>query len=208
MVKRLLTAQGVTVVDLDGTLLTQNSLKLFFRNALIHALKHGRIDRIIAISGLLILRRLRVISHESMKYKVLAIAGDSAAMYESFGRKAKELLNPKVLKFLDERRREGDRIIVASAASESYIGMIWDGDFIASPVGGPDCRNYRKRSAVEKYIKGNGLHFTYFLTDHYDDLPTAEYAISQGANVILVNPGRKSLKQFRSRLPVNSFKEI
>lgn len=201
MVNRQPTSQGVTIVDLDGTLLQINSLELFLKVAVKYALQHGRIDRVAAILTLYLLRKGRIISHESMKYKAIACAGKSQAMLGAFGLKARKLLNRRVLNFIGARRRQGDKIIVASAAAESYVGRIWSGDFIASPAGGPDCRGVRKREAVAAHIAATGLRLNYFLTDHCDDLPLAHYAADNGATVILVRPQGNTRERFEAELP-------
>ncbi len=204
MVDGQLKKTGVTVVDLDGTLLRINSLELFLKTAMYHALRHVRIDRAAGIAVLYALRRMRLISHETMKYRAIALAGKSPVMLNTFGLKARRLLNRQVLNFIAAQRRNGDKILVASAAAELYVNKIWSGDFIASPMGGPDCRGVRKRDAVERRIKEMGLQLNYFLTDHCDDLPLAHYAADTGAKVILVRPKGNTRQRFEAELPHKS----
>lgn len=204
MVDGQLKKRGVTVVDLDGTLLKINSLELYLRTAVKYALRHGRIDRAAAIYILISLRKMRVISHETMKYRAIALAGKSPAMLNTFGLLARRLLNRQVLNFIAARRKRGDKILVASAAAESYVNKIWSGDFIASPMGGPDCRGELKRSAVERRIRDMNLELNYFLTDHCDDLPLARYACENGARVILVRPKGDTRRRFENELPEKS----
>ena len=204
MVGRQSEKRGITVVDLDGTLLKINSLELFLRTALTYALRHCRIDRVVAILSLYALRRVRLISHETMKYRAIAAAGKAPDMLNIFGLKARRHLNRQVLNFIAARRREGDKILVASAAAGVYVNKIWSGDFIASPAGGPDCRGTIKRDAVEERINDMGLELKYFLTDHCDDLPMATLAADKGAKVILVRPLGNTRMRFESALPKSS----
>lgn len=189
---------SVTVVDLDGTYLTCNSLTLYLKVALKYAATHLRIDRVMGISLLCILRKLRLVSHETMKYKAISIAGEAPRMREDFRCAAREKINREVEKFLKDRSGKGDTILLATAAADCYVPLVWDGEFIASPMGGPDKRGVRKRDAVMRWITGRGLKISNFLTDHHEDLPLAEYVADNGGNVILVNPSPKTIQKFNS----------
>ena len=204
MVSRQQSPLKVTVVDLDGTYLLCNSLELYLKNALSHAARHLRLDLVARILTLFVLRRLRLISHETMKYRAIAAAGDSPEMLASFQRLAKQQINPTVAEFIEDRRKEGDAILLATAAAECYVPLIWHGEYIASPMGGPDCRRERKKDAVARWTTAHNAHISYFLTDHREDLPLARYAAEKGGKVMLVNPSPKSHAVFDKELPSNS----
>lgn len=201
MVNRQQNASKITVIDLDETYLLCNSLKLYLRNALNYAAGHLRLDRVTKILTLFALRKLKLISHETMKYRAIKAAGESPEMLKTFKCLAKRQINPKVAKFIEERRRNGDEILLATAAAQCYVPLIWDGNYVASPMGGPDCRGDRKRDTVIQWTTAHNSTIRYFLTDHMEDLPLARYAAASGANVLLVNPNRESLQAFEQALP-------
>lgn len=194
VISPLHTVTKVTVVDLDGTYLTGNSLKLYLKIALKHSLWNLRIDRVLGISLLYFFRKLRFISHEKMKYNAIRIGGKSPHMLRKFSVMAHQMVNGKVKAFLSERHKKGEAILLATAAAESYVPLIWSGEYIASPTGGPDCRSTRKRDAVAQWVSKRGMTISYFLTDHHEDLPLARYVTDNGGFVILVNPSSKTTK--------------
>ena len=193
-----------TVIDLDGTLLDCNSLELYLATALRHLLRAGRIDRVAGMAWWIGLRRLRLISHETMKYRAIALAGSTPEMTARFVDEAKRHYNPRVLDFIERAGKRGDVLLLATAAAECYVPVIWHGEFVASPMGGPDCRDERKRDAVARWLDSRNLHLGYFLTDHTDDLPLARHAMAEGATVVLVNPDALTLKLFKAELPSGS----
>lgn len=203
-----MTDSKVTVVDLDGTYLTCNSLRLYLKVALKYSLRNLRIDRLSEIFLLYLLRKLRLISHETMKYKSIRLGGKSPRMLHEFSVEAHNAVNKKVKTFLDERQKRGESVLLATAAAESYVPLIWDGEYIASPMGGPDCRGIRKRDAVIRWASGRRLSISFFLTDHHEDLPLAEYVIDNGGKVILVNPSSETLEAFPAGTPVGVAKFI
>lgn len=185
-----------TVVDLDGTYVSCNTLHVFIRVAL----RHIPLWRRAAVVSLIVARRLRLISHECMKYRALRLAGGEPAMLADFVTTVKAAVNPRVAAFIEERRAAGDRVLLASAASESYVPLLWDGEFIASPFGGPDLRGRRKADAVAAWLDARRLRIVHFLTDHSDDLPLAREAARRGATVHIINPtpeSARALAEFR-----------
>ncbi|MDE5773058.1 MAG: haloacid dehalogenase-like hydrolase, partial [Muribaculaceae bacterium] len=188
--------RGGVVTDLDGTLLRGNSLKWILKAGLSRMLRRGRIPSVLAVLALGGLAYCRLVSHETMKYGALRLFGDDPGLMEEMHRLGIERRNEDVVRILAEAESRGDRILLASAASESYIRELWDGEYIASPFGGPDLRGEQKLQAVKKWLAENDLRFEAFLTDHYHDLPLAEYAYHSGAIVYLVNPTDESRRRF------------
>lgn len=180
------------MVDLDGTLVECNTLHVMLRLGLRHAPLVNRA----AIAMLIVARRLRLISHETMKYKALALTGRSAAITDKFVVYVESHRSARVASILEERKKAGDRILLASAAASSYIPLIWDGEFLASPDGGPDLRGRSKVRAVEQWLDDNNLEIGMFITDHFHDLPLALATRNRGGEVVIVNPTPKSAKIF------------
>lgn len=192
MVTRQLDSHGATIVDLDGTYLRSNSLHVLLRLGLRRLPMREKMQ----VAWLLIRRRLRLISHEAMKHPAVAKISRHPEIMAEFADKVKAHISPSVAAFLAERAAAGDRILLATAASETYVPLLWHGEYIASPVGGPDLRGKAKADAVSAWLTVNGLRPTHFLTDHSDDIPAATALSCRGAEIHIVNPSQKTLKAF------------
>lgn len=195
---------SATVVDLDGTLFRVNSLRTYLRTAMRHHLRRGAVLKCAGMGVLFIARRFRLISHETMKYRALFLAGRADAMLSEFRDAMLPQINETVKSFLAERKASGDRILLASAAAGFYIPLLWNGEYLASPEGGPDLRGNAKRDAVVRWANENHVKVKYFLTDHYHDLPLALWTHSTGGEVIMINPSPKSLDTFNRAIPTRS----
>lgn len=180
-----------TVVDLDGTWVNGNTLHIFISVALRFHLRHLHLSRVTGITGLCAKRLLKVIPHTTMRKGVIALAGNDEELYKEFATKILRRVNPEVNSLLT-----GDCILLATAAAETYIPAIWKGEYVASPLDGPDLRGETKLTAVKNWLRCNGASIGTLITDHYDDLPLALYANSQGAKVYLVNPSAETVSKF------------
>lgn len=206
MVDRQLDSRaGATVVDLDGTYSRLNTLRTYISLGVRHLLSRGRIVSVSAVAALVAMRRLRLISHRTMKFNALKLIGKDQELLESFGEQINKSLNSDVTRFLAQRRAAGDRILLASAAADFYIPAVWDGEFVATATDGNparlECRGDEKLRRVNQWLESNGLRLNYVLTDHHDDAPLLK-ANSTGEN-ILVNPSEKTLRFFRELEPTH-----
>lgn len=206
MVDRQLDSRaGATVVDLDGTYSRLNTLRTYISLGVRHLLSRGRIVSVSAVAALVAMRRLRLISHRTMKFNVLKLIGKDQELLESFGEQINKSLNSDVTRFLAQRRAAGDRILLASAAADFYIPAVWNGEFLATATDGNparlECRGDEKLRRVNQWLESNGLRLNYVLTDHHDDAPLLK-ANSTGEN-ILVNPSEKTLRFFRELEPTH-----
>ena len=181
-----------TVVDLDGTLVHCNTLHVYLRLGLKMAAWYRRVG----IAALLIARRLRLISHERMKYPALRLAGQSPRLRERFVAEVKSQINSDVVAFIQQRSHVGDTILVATAAADFYVPWICDYPYVASPWGGPDLRGERKAECVHKMLAERKSGIYAVLTDNCSDLPLCRMAREQGAAVLLVNPNERSAAAF------------
>lgn len=188
--------QPVVITDLDGTFINGNSLIWMLELGLKRMLRRGRIPTFLAVSMFVAMRKCRIISHETMKYASLRLFGDDTLLLADLRKMGETHRNLAVSDFLEKAALRGSRVLLATAASESYVPQLWDGDFIASPFGGPDLRGERKVKAVRKWMKENNAAPQAFLTDHFHDLPMAEYAAGMGAGIYLVNPGAETVRKF------------
>lgn len=206
MVDRQLDSRaGATVVDLDGTYSRLNTLRTYISLGVRHLLSRGRIVSASAVAALVAMRRLRLISHRTMKFNALKLIGKDQELLESFGEQINKSLNSDVTRFLAQRRAAGDRILLASAAADFYIPAVWNGEFVATASDGNparlECRGDEKLRSVNQWLESNGLRLNYVLTDHHDDAPLLK-ANSTGEN-ILVNPSEKTLRFFRELEPTH-----
>lgn len=189
--------RGVVITDLDGTYITGNSLKWILKLGMKRMLKHGRIPSCLVVFSLLVMLKFHLVSHETMKYGALRLFGDDKKLMDQMRELGHTRRNPKVEKILADAEASGDEVLLASAASESYIHEIWDGDnVIASPFGGPDLRGERKLRAIDNWCKDKEVSIKAFLTDHWHDLPTAKALYDRGAKIYLVNPKRETIRRF------------
>lgn len=187
------TTHPCVFVDLDGTLCRRNSLKLYMREALLHNLRHGRVLQALGAAALMALRQTRCISHPRMKYGCISLLGTDAAIVERVACAIARNRNAAVEAFLSDRRAEGCRIVLATAAPAFYADSVHGvDDVLASPADGPDLNGERKALAIEQYCRTHTLHASWFLTDHHSDLPAMRLVASRGGDILLVNPSRRT----------------
>lgn len=200
MVKRQseLTSPGqgkLAVVDLDGTYLRGNSLHILIRCAFAQALRAGHLSRACRMAFYAGLRLLRLSSHAKMKFAMLRVIPLSPTLCQKFAAKARANINPEVATDLDRLRQSGYHILLATAAADSYVPLIWDGDYVATPMSNnPDyheCRGELKLKAVKQYATTHKLRISIIFTDHRDDL--ALLARANAERVVLVNPSASTI---------------
>lgn len=188
MVERL-SGRKIVVVDLDGTLIDGNSLHLFLRVALRHA---PLLDRM-RIARLMLLRRLRKISHVDMKFGCLGIVRPDEAFRSEFVRRFRAMLRPEIVRTIDRYKESGDTVLLATAAADMYVKWIWDGDFVATSVhdnpNRRECRGDAKVEAVRAFMRpGDTLEAVF--TDHSDDIPLLQMGASRN---YLVDPSTSTV---------------
>lgn len=186
----------VVVCDLDGTLLKGNSLKWLLAIGMKRLLVRGRIFSMARIALLGALSKVHLVTHEKMKYTAIRLFGNDHKVYDKLIKKARMGRNPEVETVLKRHQERGEWILLATAASENYVPMIWNGLYIASPFGGPDLKGERKLKAVKTWLKARNMSISIFMTDHHNDLPLAEWAYRHGAKIILVNSSHETQRQF------------
>lgn len=161
------------VVDLDGTLLSGNSLREFAKFLAKRSLKGMKFDPLARILFWLFLRRARLVSHKRMKWHLMKAADSllQTADYEDFADILMPQLNPAVVDFI----RDKDDCLLATAASAEYVEPLARRlklDFVATvrPERFGDYREIRGQRKLEA-VKGYKKPIEIVLTDHHDDLP-------------------------------------
>lgn len=187
------TSNKLMAVDLDNTYVQGNTLHLYIKEGL----KRAKLPQKVAIAAFLALRRMRLISHQTMKFGCIRnINADDTILHSNFTSKIHTLINPTVLKLINEF---DGTVIIASAAPDIYIPWIWERDFLATAstnnLTKSELRGEAKAKAVTEYAHKNNLIIDTVITDHSDDIPMMQLP---GARVFLINPTAKTL----SKLPV------
>ena len=202
------TEKALTVVDLDGTYVTANTLREYILTGLRHHLRHGRLWPSIRISALMALRILRLVSHKTMKFGCLAALSsisNDRRFHDDFSEQMRASVNDAVAAYLETKRRQGHAILLATAAPDCYVPLIWDGDYVATASADnadrTECRGEEKLRRVLDYARAHNCRIDTVITDHPDDAPLLRYN-SAGTN-ILVRPSDKTLRFFRELEPAH-----
>lgn len=188
------TDQDVVVVDLDGTLVKGNTLHIFFKAAIRDAFRRHDYKFAFVAASLLALRKLKFITHKTMKFSILKRVEITDSLRRDFVRRVDECRRPSVSKILDDYREKGAQIILATAAPDVYVPWIWGEDFVATPWrdnhSRQECRGTVKLAVLRSKIKNFDSRLTAVLTDHHDDLAL----LGAGAkDIYLVSPSPQSL---------------
>lgn len=189
------TSSPVAVVDLDGTLIRGNTLHEFIKLGLRKAFFSADIVSAVKISGLLLLRRLGLVSHRFMKFRCVGAIKIDCRLMEDFRRRMSEMRNERVGVMLEEYVSKGYKILIATAAFGFYVREIAGYPYVATVYegnsSGEECRGETKLRAVKEWISENGGYIEVVITDHHDDLPLLE-ANMMGVN-IMVDPSDSTL---------------
>lgn len=183
----------VAIVDLDGTLLRGNSLRILMRHLLRELRRRGDYATLLRLLGLLAARRLKLVSHKAMKLPFHRLAAEMLRG-EALNRFTALLLDNINRPLLAELRRTGMILVIATAAPDVYVGALaaalgFDGS-IATPLARrleeyEESRGERKRHLAEVYAAERGLEIALIATDHEDDLPLLRLP---SVTRLLVNP--------------------
>lgn len=195
MVDGRLTSAAV-ITDLDGTYVAGNTLKIYLRAGVAELLRRLRPDKALAVCLLVVARKLRFISHNTMKYSSIRLIGTGELLLGKVAAEIRRAINPQVEAVVKKHIESGCKVLMATAAPKFYVRLIWGHDLIASPDRGPDSKGIRKRDAVKKWLDAHEATPALFLTDHSDDLPLAQLVASLGGEIVLVNPSPATVKAF------------
>lgn len=197
---------GAAFVDLDGTLLKGNSMKIFMgRLPGVLLRRHAFVASLVSLWWMG-LRSLRIVSHKNMKWHLTRIALRHLLEedWEAMSERMLENVNPIVRDYMDAPARVKCRKYIATAAMEEYVIPLsrmlgYDGvvatQFANDRSDYVEMRGSEKRDGIEALMEKERLRLESFLTDHYDDLPTASVFPFL---TILVNPSRKMQTLFRN----------
>lgn len=188
-------------IDLDGTLLKGNSMKIFMLRLPLYLLRKGALTAVFDVFFRIALRIMHIYDHRRMKWHITGIA-KKYLNDESWRAMADYMLrnvNLGVKRISDSKKTEGFRLWLATAAPEEYsihIARSLGFDGLCATKFTPKFSDYienrkeLKLESIQKILLEHDLVMDLFITDHKDDLPTA---MAYPNNTILVNPSKHAL---------------
>lgn len=195
-----ISSPACAIVDLDGTLLRGNSLRLLIRHLAAKLWSERRYASFGKIAALLALRRVRAISHVAMKYPLHRLAARTLDERETERFVTARLLprlNRTLMRRLAAMKEQRCRIIIATAAPDLYLPSLCrhvgaDG-WLATPLAERradylETRGNRKKALAQRLAAENGVKIILVATDHEDDIPLLAL---DGVSRLLVNPTPK-----------------
>ena len=195
------------VVDLDGTLLSTNTFTQFIIQSMIvmiHTLKWKKVWLLIQV---IIKRKLKQVTHEQMKFKILQITNDLFSEQDilQFAQKLSKKKNNNVIKVITDYKKQGYITCLSTAAPFIYskkIQEIFNIDLICATPSAINNLSWKENVREEKCIntikllQKNNIELKVFITDHYDDIPLLE--ISKDENM-LISPSKKTLNRIKTK---------
>lgn len=196
---------GATFLDLDGTLISANSMHIFMKHLPRLLLKRHAFLGALSALWWTWMRTLKLTSHRKMKWHLTKTARRRLLDedWESIAAALKQHINPRVFDYALSRRERGCKTYIATAALEEYALPLsrqlgFDGavatrfsDLLSDYE---ELNGYAKHDAIESLLADNDLRLESFLTDHDDDLPTA---CAYPGLTIMVDPSDKSAHSFQ-----------
>lgn len=202
-------ATPCTVVDLDGTYVAGNTLKIYLKCGVRYLIENNKYRELATLLIGVGKRKLRLVSHKEMKSVILDVLSKYDGILEDFSERVAGKVNPSVSALIAKRMRQGERVLLATAAPSCYVGSIWEGDFVATEYeeGSEmvECRGNEKLNRVSRWLADNNCRLDTVITDHKDDAPLLEANVD-GTN-LLVNPSESTL-EFLRKVPGLTFMDI
>lgn len=192
------------IVDFDLTFVNINSFEFFYKELISYTIKERYYKCIVKLLWLIIIRKLRIISHADLKRYTLNLCYSISYdhLISLFIEKLKTHINKKVLLLCEEYQRNNYSIYLCTAAPELYIKPFLQilnfrfNDFICTtkPIEGIAWKeniSENKKQSIMKLLHDRSEILAILITDHYDDLPLLK--IKKEKN-ILVNPTQKTIQ--------------
>ena len=194
-----------TVIDLDGTYINGNTLKIYLSCGIRYLLSHFKIRQLTTLVYAIARRKAGISSHNEMKAVILSTLYPYTEILNDFKKETLKFVNSSVKSLIYRQQKAGHRILLATAAPEFYVSTIWNGDLVATGFtpGQPlvECLGEEKLRRVKQWLHSNNCHLDTVVTDHKDDAPLFHWN-KRGTN-ILVNPSQSTLSFFRELQPTH-----
>lgn len=171
----------VAVFDLDGTLVKGSTFTIFVE-WLFRKMMRERPFVALQLAGIVLARKLRLVSHARSKRRIMLLAADVAdeSDFSRFAHMVAGKVIPEMKDMIEAQREKGRFLILATAAPEEYAATLareLGFDYVAatSGCGGGDgcieCRGEEKLRRVMEICRRNHGEVKMVATDHKDDLP-------------------------------------
>jgi HAD superfamily phosphoserine phosphatase-like hydrolase len=148
---------------------------------------------------------LKELGHRLMMGRHVARARLVAAADAYADRVVAEDVFPGALAQIATDRAAGQRLVLATASNEFYVGAIaqrlgfadviatparWEDDRLHHRLGGENCYGEAKRDLVAAWLTRQGLagQALCFYSDHESDVPLFELAVASGGEAVAANP--------------------
>ena len=183
-------AKAAIVFDLDGTILSINSFRLWVSQMIGGSLPGMPLPRraLLSLATLraLAARKAGMTSHETLKWTLQrhwqwATRGDGGAAEREFVQRLCGYVRPELISLLSAVADGRLEAVMATAAAadyaESFGRLLGFSHILATPrlreEGSPSTVGVRKRDAVLAHLAALGWHYRpiIFFTDHAEDLP-------------------------------------
>lgn len=192
--------RSALVIDLDGTLLHTNTFRDYLSYCGRCSLHAFRWDLSLSIAFWVGLRKLRIVSHATMKRHLMqrtVLFMQRKSRLDDFVEEELLLVNPQVKAEVERYRNRGHLLVLATAAPSFYAKAIADdfrldacvGTLLPSEVMNGDWQENKGEEKVHTllhFLQQHGASLDTVITDHHDDLPLLSVN-AQGSN-LLVNP--------------------
>lgn len=186
---------SVMAVDLDGTYIRGNTLKMYIKAGCLNLARNWHFMRLLKVVLWVGARRIRLTSHLQMKLKAAAEIGWNGDIEKDFINLARPDINPAVARLISDFVEAGGKCLIASAAFGFYIPSICTLPFVATGTSiddiGEECRGDEKCRRINKWLNENGYTLHSVVTDHSDDIPLLKLPCSCR---YLVNPSESTLR--------------
>lgn len=201
------------IADMDGTVLTVNSWRIFSKAVLVELLRLGRFAKAARLVILILKKKLGRIEHREVKYNFGRASQEfGQQFFDRIIAGIKAFENREAMDFIRQKKADGMTIVLASAAAGEYafrLGRELMFDYvIATPEAGAELSDYRECKGAEKVRHVNNLLEEFHLspaivmTDHWHDLPLMQ--AYPAAEKYLINPSSETLAAC-SHLPLTQF---
>lgn len=201
----------VLVLDLDGTIISINSFKVWYLTLLVYLFFFLRWKKLAVLVELSVKRVMKKVSRSDIKSYMLTISMQGRLFPLLTSRTVSFVCSFFVRKELTERVKgliqhnksafNVSAVIIASAAPSLYLECIAAGlpydvnsvigsGFIAGDYF--ECFSGKKLERVNQEVSSLGRSDYMFFTDHHEDIPTARGAL----RTFLVSPSADTVNEF------------
>lgn len=184
---------NVKVFDFDGTLISKNSFPLWIKYILRRTLQDLKLMTFFWFLWLLMLRKLRLLSHSRFKFLLLKVKYPEIYDRDFVG----SLVQYFNLDIVDRVVLCGGKSVLSSAAPERYLqyvqgvmGMRFLRVLGSKIVGEKYSENFSENKVLSLRDNLPSVVCEEFYSDHHEDLPLMRFSKS----VVLVRPSLKTIK--------------